>query len=50
MDKKAVLAHNVKAYRGTGGVTPCLLKLDIILDSLTPAALWPGKEPLVPTE
>lgn len=35
VDSKAVLVHNVKAYGGTGGVAPYLLKLDIILDSLT---------------
>ena len=44
MGSKAVLAHNVKAYRGTGGVAPCLLKLDIIFDSLTHRCFMARKE------
>jgi hypothetical protein len=30
----------VKAYRGTAGLTPCLLKLHIILDSFTHQLLY----------
>jgi len=37
---QAVLVHNVKAYKGTGGIAPCLLKLDIILDNLTHQLLY----------
>ena len=52
-DTKAVLAHNVKAYRGTGDVAPCPLKLDIILDNLTHQLLYSLEgipPPPVPTE
>jgi len=40
MDTKAILVYDVKAYRGNGGVAPCLLKLDIILDSPTHQLLY----------
>jgi len=40
MDMTAVLVHNVKVCRGTGGVAPCLLELDIILDNLTHQLLY----------
>jgi len=46
-DTKAVLVYNVKAYRGTGGVAPCPLKLDIILDDLTHQLLY-GLEGIPP--
>ena len=51
MDTKAIPVHNVKAYRGTGGAAPCLLQLDIILNSLIHRLLYgPERSPLVPTE